>query len=182
MPTSDRPYEDPSTSAAEGRLQEKDGMRPDGYTFATKDASVDRPRESIHPGAHTAQRSSIWSLYYSKAKLQDKVVMENIKADTDSILTFTGLFSATVAAFIIESYKNLQPDAPDASVLLLSRISAQLAAGASGAQALANLPPLPEPSSFRPSPAALRVNICWFLSLSLSLSCALAATLMQQWS
>ncbi|KAI0038679.1 hypothetical protein FA95DRAFT_1461010, partial [Auriscalpium vulgare] len=67
-----------------------------------------------------------WSLYYSKAKLQDKVVMENIKADTDSILTFTGLFSATVAAFIIESYKNLQPDAPDASVLLLSRISAQL--------------------------------------------------------
>ncbi|KAI0043995.1 hypothetical protein FA95DRAFT_329692, partial [Auriscalpium vulgare] len=159
MATSDRPYE-----------------RPNDSTFTTKDVPI------IHPGAHPAQRPSIWSLYYSKAKLQDKVVMENIKADTDSILTFTGLFSATVAAFIIESYKTLQPDAPDASVLLLTRISAQLAAGASGAQALANLPPLPEPSSFRPSPAALRVNICWFLSLSLSLSCALAATLMQQWS
>ena len=36
--------------------------------------------------------------------------------------------------------------------------------------------------SFTPTPSAVRVNILWFLSLILSLSCALSATLMQQWA
>ncbi len=43
-------------------------------------------------------------------------------------------------------------------------------------------PPPYNDSSFRPTPTAIRVNILWFLSLTLSLICALAATLMQQWA
>ncbi|KAI0289691.1 hypothetical protein B0F90DRAFT_1825968 [Multifurca ochricompacta] len=43
-------------------------------------------------------------------------------------------------------------------------------------------PPLYTESSFRPTSSAIRVNILWFLSLTLSLTCALAATLMQQWA
>ncbi|KAI0031313.1 hypothetical protein K488DRAFT_35304, partial [Vararia minispora EC-137] len=39
---------------------------------------------------------------------------------------------------------------------------------------------LPEP--FRPPPYAVRVNTLWTLSFFLSLCCALAATLAQQWS
>jgi hypothetical protein len=35
---------------------------------------------------------------------------------------------------------------------------------------------------FKPTASAVRVNVLWFLSLVLSLSCALSATLMQQWS
>ncbi|KAI0266172.1 hypothetical protein BC834DRAFT_782276, partial [Gloeopeniophorella convolvens] len=35
---------------------------------------------------------------------------------------------------------------------------------------------------FKPTASAIRVNIMWFLSLALSLTCALSATLMQQWS
>jgi hypothetical protein len=36
-------------------------------------------------------------------------------------------------------------------------------------------------ASFQPTPSALRVNAFWILSLCFALSCALAATLIQQW-
>jgi len=91
----------------------------------------------------------------------------------------TGLFSATVAAFIIESYKQLQPSSSDITVLLLAQISQQLAALSSGNPI--SIPPDLPGQAFRPSASAVRVNTLWFLSLALSLTCALLATLMQQW-
>ena len=91
----------------------------------------------------------------------------------------TGLFSATVAAFIIESYKQLQPDSGDTTVLLLAQISQQLAALSNGTSI--SIPSTLPNQSFRPSGSAVRVNALWFLSLTLSLTCALLATLMQQW-
>ncbi|KAI0054493.1 hypothetical protein BV25DRAFT_1816980, partial [Artomyces pyxidatus] len=104
-----------------------------------------------------------------------------MKGNTDGILVFTGLFSATVAAFIIESYKSLQPDSGDTTVLLLSQISQQLAAAANGTRL--SLPsPGPDSAPFHAASSSLRVNILWFISLILSLSCALIATLMQQWA
>jgi hypothetical protein len=92
----------------------------------------------------------------------------------------TGLFAATVAAFIIESYKRLSADSGAATVLLLNQISQQLSALSGGAQI--SSPPLYSDSSFEPTVSTLRVNILWFLSLALSLICALSATLMQQWA
>jgi hypothetical protein len=88
-----------------------------------------------------------------------------------------------VAAFIIESYKQLSPDSGATTVFLLQQISHQLSSfSASGT-------PTPNPSqltnsdsSFQPTPSAIRVNILWFFSLTLSLVCALSATLMQQWT
>jgi len=84
-----------------------------------------------------------------------------------------------VAAFIIESYKQLQSDSNDTTVLLLAQISQQLAALSSGTpfSIPSGLPGQP----FRPSASVVRVNTLWFLSLVLSLTCALLATLMQQW-
>jgi len=92
----------------------------------------------------------------------------------------TGLFAVTVTAFIIESYKRLSPDYAATTALLLSQISQQLSAQ-SGAVQIPPPPPYSD-SSFRPTPTAIRVNILWFLSLTLSLICALAATLMEQWA
>ena len=51
--------------------------------------------------------------------------------------------------------------------------------------AISNGTPLPPPTTaplFQPPRYAVRVNILWFLSLSLSLTCALLATLVQQWT
>ncbi|KAJ7153323.1 hypothetical protein C8R46DRAFT_912469, partial [Mycena filopes] len=57
----------------------------------------------------------------------DKALIESWKADMEGILIFSGLFSASLTAFLIESYRTLQPDSGDLTVLLLSRISQQLA-------------------------------------------------------
>jgi hypothetical protein len=93
-----------------------------------------------------------------------------------------GLFSAVVTAFLIESYKGLSEatDTESATVVLLAQISSQLASIANSSQTFPNIHPLkPE---FYPSAATLAVNLMWFLSLSLSLVCALAATLVQYWA
>jgi hypothetical protein len=94
----------------------------------------------------------------------------------------TGLFAATVAAFIIESYKQLSPDSGTATVFLLNQISQQLSSPNSAGVPSSSPPPPYSNSSFRSTSSAIRVNILWFLSLTLSLTCALAATLMQQWA
>ena len=83
-----------------------------------------------------------------------------------------------MASFILESYKTLQRDTGDVTVQILSQISGQLVAISNGT---ALLPPLP-PTPFRPASGSVRVNVLWFLSLCLSLTCALMATLMHQWS
>jgi hypothetical protein len=85
-----------------------------------------------------------------------------------------------VAAFIIESYHQLSSDPSAATVLLLNQISQQISSLSNGTQIPA--PPPFSDASFRPTSSAIRVNILWFLSLTLSLMCALAATLMQQWA
>ena len=92
----------------------------------------------------------------------------------------TGLFSATVAAFIIESYKQLSPDPGDTTNALLTQLSVQLVNISNGI-------PLPSIAAqrsqpFKPTASAVKVNVLWFLSLILSLNCALSATLMQQWA
>lgn len=95
--------------------------------------------------------------------------------------TQTGVFSATVAAFIIVSYQSLQPDSADSTVRLLTQISQQLTALSDGTPLPTPLT-LPDVASFKPTPSAVRVNALWFISLSLSTACALWATLMQQWA
>ncbi|KAI0318759.1 hypothetical protein OF83DRAFT_1044093, partial [Amylostereum chailletii] len=89
-----------------------------------------------------------------------------------------GLFSATVAAFIVESYKLLKPDSDDTSVLLLAQISSQIAAGFNGSGVAFPPPSLP---NFHTPSSGVKVNVFWFLSLVVSLTCALLATLVQQW-
>ncbi|KAH9057767.1 hypothetical protein EDB87DRAFT_1536607, partial [Lactarius vividus] len=122
----------------------------------------------------------VWTVYLNEAKKQDTALAENWKGDAEGILIFTGLFAATVATFIIESYKQLSFDPSVATVQLLGQISQQISALSNGTQ-IPDSPPFSD-SSFHPTPSAIRVNILWFLSLILSLICALAATLMQQWA
>jgi hypothetical protein len=88
----------------------------------------------------------------------------------------TGVFSATVAAFLIESYKSLKPDPTDVSSRLLQQVTQELSGISNGD----NFPP-PLLDSFKPPRYAIHVNILWFLSLVIALSCGLGATLVQQW-
>ncbi|KAH8993891.1 hypothetical protein EDB86DRAFT_1317031 [Lactarius hatsudake] len=124
----------------------------------------------------------LWSIYLTEAEKQDTQVIESWKGDTDGILVFTGLFSATVAGFLIESYKKLSPDSSDTTNALLAQISVQLVNISNGIPLAGAGVAAQSTQPFKPTASAVRVNVLWFLSLVLSLNCALSATLMQQWA
>ncbi|KZP12375.1 hypothetical protein FIBSPDRAFT_675442, partial [Athelia psychrophila] len=118
--------------------------------------------------------AKLWSVYMTEATPYDKALMESWTEDMNGILIFAGLFSAVVTTFIIESYGGLMPDPNATTVALLQQISLQLASNAVQNPTLTLEP-------FSPTSSALRVNAFWILSLCLALTCALAATLVQQW-
>ncbi|KAJ7284470.1 hypothetical protein C8J57DRAFT_693369 [Mycena rebaudengoi] len=132
------------------------------------------PKQADHDELASAK---LWAVYISEAEKYDKALVESWKSDMDGLLIFAGLFSASLTAFLVESYKTLSPDQGAMTIALLAQISRQLAASPS-TTSMATI----DPSFTTPSAATLACNILWFLSLGLSLSCALFATLVQQWA
>ncbi|KZV67135.1 hypothetical protein PENSPDRAFT_611823 [Peniophora sp. CONT] len=119
----------------------------------------------------------LWSTYLKAAEDEDRTRPREWEGNTGSILTFTGLFAATVAAFIIESYKSLSPDSGDRTVALLSQILAATAnASTHDTVILAPAEPFTVPTT------SIVTNALWFSSLLIALVCALLSTLVQQWS
>ncbi|KAH9029364.1 hypothetical protein EDB83DRAFT_1894976 [Lactarius deliciosus] len=120
---------------------------------------------------------AIFSMYITRALKFDDENVENWKGGADSILVFTGLFSSTVATFISMSYPNLQQDPNFTTQFILAQISQQLSNVTNN-----GISPAASPSNKGPSASVVFVNSVWFLSLVLSLTCALIATLLQQWA
>lgn len=93
-----------------------------------------------------------------------------------------GLFSASLTAFLVESYKMLQEDNSDTSKQYLARISVQLESFklSSGFVNATRTPP-PPATLFQPSDAAVWINSLWFLSLMFTLSAAFFGIRVRQW-
>ena len=94
----------------------------------------------------------------------------------------TGVFSATVAAFLVMAIPSIQPSSRDISVYYLANIYQQVSTQPNGSD-----PSIPSIFSdpiepFTPPTTAVWVNALFFLSLVISLTCALLATLVQQWA
>ncbi|KZV65217.1 hypothetical protein PENSPDRAFT_587230, partial [Peniophora sp. CONT] len=122
-------------------------------------------------------QDKFWGTYLRAMKDEDEARPKDWDGNTGSILTFTGLFAATVAAFVIESYKSLSRDSGDQTVVLLSEILAATTNSSSS-------PTLNDASTevFHAPLSAVIGNALWFCSLVVALACALLATLVQQWS
>ncbi|KAJ7658294.1 hypothetical protein DFH06DRAFT_448646 [Mycena polygramma] len=129
------------------------------------------------PVDHDKAAAPMWAVYVSEAEKYDRSLVESWKSDMEGMLIFAGLFSASLTAFLIESYKTLVPDPGDTTTILLTQISLQLAASANGTTYHIH-PPTP----FTPPTTSLICNVLWFISLGLSLTCALIATLLEQWA
>ncbi|KAF8269478.1 hypothetical protein EI94DRAFT_1725110 [Lactarius quietus] len=133
------------------------------------------------PAQDEAREDSVdkmWSGYMNEAKNHDERVSDAWRDDANGVLVFTGLFSATVATFIVASYPMLSSDSGDQTTYVLGQISQQLAALSPNGTYIS---PTPYPQ-YSPSLSIILVNCLWLLSLLLSLASALAATLMQQWA
>ncbi|KAJ7656011.1 hypothetical protein DFH06DRAFT_475013 [Mycena polygramma] len=130
-----------------------------------------------HQGKRNAAAAKLWAVYVSEAEKYDKGLVESWRSDMEGMLIFAGLFSASLTAFLIESYKTLVPNSGDTTALLLAQISQQLAASSNGTSFVVT-----SPAPFAVPTSSLICNVLWFLSLGLSLTCALVATLLEQWA
>ncbi|KAH9018848.1 hypothetical protein EDB85DRAFT_2279225 [Lactarius pseudohatsudake] len=121
----------------------------------------------------------IFSMYLEMATEEDKKMVEGWKADAEGILVFTGLFSAAVASLISVTVQDIRPNPQDTSNFYLANLY-QATLADPGSNISASLPA--SPPQFSPPKYAVWVNTLLFLSLVISITCALLATLLQQWA
>ncbi|KAJ3484307.1 hypothetical protein NLI96_g5719 [Meripilus lineatus] len=110
----------------------------------------------------------------------DRKVKGNYE-NIDTLLVFAGLFSAVLAAFLVESYKLLQRDATELSVEILIRISQQLNSFNINPTFVNSTHVHVEPPKFTPARSSVWINALWFAALGLSLVAASLGMLVKQW-
>ncbi|KAF5345907.1 hypothetical protein D9758_011400 [Tetrapyrgos nigripes] len=158
----------PTTSAPSSQLEdlEKNENEPDTNCAGR-----------FKPTADDDACFQLWNVYISQAHEYDKTLLEGWKKDMDGMLLFSALYSASLTALIVESYKKLQLDPADLTTSLLTTISLQLASSNGTTTTVGLLD-----TSFKPTTSSLICNMLWFLSLALALTCSLLATFVQQWT
>ncbi|KAH9974813.1 hypothetical protein BGW80DRAFT_1458303 [Lactifluus volemus] len=129
----------------------------------------------------------LWSLYKEKSQVHDEAKIQVLTKSMTDVLLFAGLFAAALSPFIVDRSQAIQVTPAQQmvfyeqqSVDLLKQISAQI----SSLSLQASVPPpspLP-PLTANPSRSDIVVNALLFISLVLSLSAALLATLVQRWA
>ncbi|KAK7684418.1 hypothetical protein QCA50_012365 [Cerrena zonata] len=122
-----------------------------------------------------------WAKLYDLVRQFDKDRVEDIRDDIDTLLVFAGLFSAVVTAFIIESYKNLQPQSDDTSAQVLLHISAQLASLSLNGNFINSTISSFTPTPFPRLPSSILINTLWSSSLVIALITASIGILVKQW-
>ncbi|KAF5366153.1 hypothetical protein D9758_005778 [Tetrapyrgos nigripes] len=139
-----------------------------------RDTEMGKPKDRSRADEDAC--SKLWSVYLREAEKYDGELVRGWKHDMEGLLIFSSLYSASLTAFIIESYQTLQEDQLQTSASLLAQISQQLAAASNGTTVT-----LEPPTLFQPPTSAVVCNIFWFLALALALTCSLLATFVQQW-
>ncbi|KAH9956539.1 hypothetical protein BC827DRAFT_754757 [Russula dissimulans] len=124
------------------------------------------------PEDHDDDSGDLYFMYSKMAASEDLWMAEHWQKSADSILIFTGLFSAAIAALLSISIQNLKENPQDISNFYLQSLIIAIETG------FADLDLVP----FSPTPKAVVVNLLWFLSLLISLTCAIMATVVQQWA
>ncbi|EKM60532.1 uncharacterized protein PHACADRAFT_68826, partial [Phanerochaete carnosa HHB-10118-sp] len=120
-----------------------------------------------------------WQTMVKTVREVDMQKVADTKEDIDTLLVFSGLFSAVVTTFVVATYPSLQPDNSDEIVFLLRQSVAQNYTFNNGV--LRPMVPFPPDPPFEAPVWALRVNGLWFASLIISLSTASFGMLVKQW-
>ncbi|KAI0712098.1 hypothetical protein C8Q76DRAFT_784793 [Earliella scabrosa] len=110
-------------------------------------------------------------------------MIQRWKSEIDMLLVFAGLFSAVLTAFIVESYKLLQPDPEEDILVTLRAISAQLNGYTVNPPFVNSSIPTtpPEDTPFVAPRYAVWLNVLWFSALVCTLSASSVAIMVRQW-
>ncbi|KDR74980.1 hypothetical protein GALMADRAFT_248800 [Galerina marginata CBS 339.88] len=149
--------------------------------FIETEEQRDTPQPWDELGSEASEHAQIWHVYNDESTKLDVATIDGCNRGIDVLLVFTGLFSAVLTTFIIQSYQQMVPSSSDTTNVLLSELildlrrSSVLNSSDSGAS-------LPAAMGGTPSISQLRwVNGLWFAALSCSLSAALVSMLAKQW-
>ncbi|KAG8917989.1 hypothetical protein FRC02_002734 [Tulasnella sp. 418] len=141
----------------------------------TQPIKVSKPPKLVadHAPVTISDHTQFWSTYDRVASALDRELINAWNDSLDVLLIFAGLFSAINTAFIIESYKGLQPDPAEITNDLLRILISHRSD---------NITLSPEelrPGS--PTSSAVPINSIFFSSLSFSLTAAFGAVTAKQW-
>ncbi|KZW00427.1 hypothetical protein EXIGLDRAFT_596785, partial [Exidia glandulosa HHB12029] len=117
-----------------------------------------------------------WKVYRDEATAHDETMLDGWNKTLDVLLIFAGLFSAVATAFLIESYKLLEPD--ESSAYMSTALYLLVTRDNSSTSSM--LPP-PPALGLPASTTSRAVNWLWFTSLLLALAVALLGILIKQW-
>ncbi|CCA68529.1 hypothetical protein PIIN_02393 [Serendipita indica DSM 11827] len=144
----------PATQIEAHSLSHKLGSaKPALYLIHDDVIYAERFNHGIYPNDELDWNVDIWDAYNARSEIEDADFLDETLSSMDVLLVFAGLLSAILTAFIIETYKILQPDRSGVS----------------------------SPNEFTPPQYAVRVNAFFFASLFTALLSALAAMLLKQW-
>ncbi|KZV71709.1 hypothetical protein PENSPDRAFT_720795, partial [Peniophora sp. CONT] len=153
----------------------------------TQQSRLVPPGVSAQAPTYTNDKDKFWALYLEQAKDIDNQRRARWQGDTEGILVFVryesdrrlqmGLFAASLATFVVATYPSLSPDNSAMTNVLLS----QLLAVSNGSKPL-NTSALQAAETFTPATSDVCVNALWFMSLCVSIFCALLAIMVQQWA
>ncbi|CAE6481181.1 unnamed protein product, partial [Rhizoctonia solani] len=135
----------------------------------------------VYDGHALGRDDPMWQCYVKESTKQDGDMVEAWNKNMDVLLVFAALFSAVVTAFLIESYKNLKPDAAYITAASVSRMAELVELMASGKPPSNATMKLPSLYDFQPADSDIAINTLWFCSLTLSMTVALVSMLVKQW-
>jgi len=124
---------------------------------------------------------AIFTMYLEISLREDQETAEAWNQDAKSILLFSGLFSATVAAALGPTLPDLTVNSQDISSIYIQSIYSLLLSFNGSFNGSLGLNDPIDGLNLSTVPFQL-VNSLWFTSLVLSLTCALLAVSLQQWT
>ncbi|KAF8645659.1 hypothetical protein AX16_007663, partial [Volvariella volvacea WC 439] len=118
-----------------------------------------------------------WQKFHTLIETYDNNMCKAWNDEIQNLLLFTGLFTAAVTAFVVESYQWLHTEPEDNTVKLLSQVVLLMANNTdlTGTLETASTETQKSPTYM------IRINAFWFLSLTISLSTVLLGVLCLQW-
>ncbi|KAH9970218.1 hypothetical protein BGW80DRAFT_1254096 [Lactifluus volemus] len=121
----------------------------------------------------TDSAGPLFHMYVKMTEGEDEKMANRWQKDADGIL----IFHSTIGCGLCQ---DLRPNPQDTSAFYLTNIYQLLADSNISRESILATPAQPPP--FSPPRSAVLVNSLWFLSLVVSLTCALLATMLQQWA
>ncbi|KAJ3529260.1 hypothetical protein NM688_g7877 [Phlebia brevispora] len=154
---------------------------PQRESFGPSDAEKLLAAAKAAERNETAESVEAWEAVLNAMSEFDEKLISDWTDDLQNLLTFAGLFSAVVTAFVVLSYALLERGSDDATAMIVTGISQQVASFKISSGYINSTIPAASLGPFVTTKLDVQLNTLWFLSLAMSLVASLFDIMVQQW-